>query len=72
MGKAGVPVALATGIQGLIAQAEAGCESDPILRAVAGLVLVGDVYALREDIQAADDPTWGERHHIPRMGQDPL
>ena len=57
--------------QALIAAAEAASADDDDLAAVAGLVFVGDVYALRETPTCADDG-WGKRcytceNHLPLL-----
>ena len=55
MRSSGISPSLVSGVKTLIAQAEAVCEMDPGLRDAAAMVYVGDVYALREEIEAASD-----------------
>ncbi len=66
------PVGLAVDVKALIAEAEAFCETDPVLRDVAAMVYVGDVYALRELLHATADPAWEERSYACGFEYDPL
>ncbi len=66
------PAGLADDVKALIAQAEASCETDPVLHDVAAMVYVGDVYALRELVRTTADPAWGERSYACGFEYDPL
>lgn len=56
-----VSPSLVEGVKALIAQAEAICETDPGMCDAAAMVYVGDVYALREEIEAVSDSSRSER-----------
>lgn len=66
------PAGLADDVKALIAQAEAICETDPVLHDVAAMVFVGDVYALRELVRATADPACGKRSYTYGFEYDPL
>ena len=56
-------------VRAMMAQAEAASAGDTALAEVAGLVFVGDLYALREMLPHRDDG-WGKRcytceNHLP-------
>lgn len=58
-------------MDGLVQQAETVCELDPDMCEAAAMVLVGDVYALREDTPVCEDG-WGRRCYVCGTGKDPL
>jgi len=53
-------------------QAEYVCETDAELCEVASQVLVGDVYALREELGCRGADGWNGRCYICDLDQDPL
>lgn len=58
-------------IDSLVRQAEAVCEQDAELCEAAAMVLVGDVYVLREGAPVCEDG-WGRRCYVCGTGKDPL
>ncbi|MFQ5936181.1 MAG: hypothetical protein ACE5LB_07230 [Acidiferrobacterales bacterium] len=67
-----VPASLVDNVQALIEQAEAVRDVDPAMGEAAAMVYVGDVYALRETLQIAEDAGWGTRRYAGDFRDDPL
>jgi len=61
-------VSVAAKVKTLIAQAEAAAVRDPSMAEMAGLVYVGDIYSLREEIKTSKDDGWGKRSYVCRSG----
>lgn len=55
----------------MVTQAQTVCETDPDLCESATMVLVGDIYSLRERLEDSDS-SWGGRCYTCDPGQDPL
>ncbi len=52
----------------MIAQAESAAVQDPSMAEVAGLVYVGDIYSLRDEIETSKDNGWGKRCYVCSSG----
>ena len=61
-------ISSASRIKALIDQAEAAAVQDPSMADMAGLVYIGDIYSLREDIKTSKDNGWGERCYVCNSG----
>lgn len=72
MKRLNVPSSVAQIAQVLIAKAESTCEIDPGMCEYAAMVYIGDIYSLREDMQAVNDDSWGDRCYNCPPGKDPL
>jgi len=64
---------IAATVRSLIKQAEVATVEDPELCEVAGMVYVGDVYSLREDMKSCGhDDGWGKRCYVCKSGEPVL
>jgi hypothetical protein len=61
-------VSVASTVKTLIAEAEAAAMQDPSMAEAAGLVYVGDIYSLREEIKTGKDNGWGKRSYVCSAG----
>lgn len=67
-----IPPPLAGRVKALIEAVQGLREADPAIGEAAEMVYIGDVYALRDEMQAADDASWGKRRYTADLDDDPL